>query len=77
MATNTVTTTSGVTYTLRDLWVKACQHDGIDPEGKFVVFSIDNPWMAKYSTLMALRYKQGQYGKRRQTRVTADDEEAF
>lgn len=42
------------TYTLRELWVKACEHDGIDPESKFVVFTQDNPWMRKYNTLAGL-----------------------
>jgi hypothetical protein len=26
-------------------WLKACQHDGIDPREKFVVFSPDNPFV--------------------------------
>jgi hypothetical protein len=39
------------TYTLRDLWVKACKADGIDPQSKFVIFSTDNPWMTKYNAL--------------------------
>ena len=42
-------------YSLRDLWVKACEYDGIDPESKFVVFSDDNPWMRKYNLLACIR----------------------
>ncbi len=53
--TNTMTTTSGVTYTARELWDKACEHDGIQPNSKFVVFSDANPWMKKYNTLMLLQ----------------------
>ena len=44
------------TYTLKDLWRKACEHDGIDPTSKFVVFSKDNPWIAKHNRLMCLLY---------------------
>jgi hypothetical protein len=40
------------TYTLKDLWRKACEHDGIDPTSKFVVFSKDNPWIVRYNNLM-------------------------
>ena len=61
MTTKTVT---GVTYTLKDLWNKACEHDGIEANSKFVVFSKDNPWMAKYNTLLNLRYKQVQFGRK-------------
>jgi hypothetical protein len=42
------------TYTLRDLWIKACELDGIDPTSKFVVFSKDNRWAKKYNTLALL-----------------------
>jgi hypothetical protein len=63
MAPNTITTTSGVTYTLKELWDKACEHDSITVASKFIVFSKDNPWMAQYNRLMALRYMQGKLGK--------------
>lgn len=43
------------TYILRDLWILACKHDGIDPDSKFVVFSKDNRWIRKYNTLARLR----------------------
>lgn len=35
--------------TLKQLWAKACEADGIDPNSKFVVFSKDNPWIARYN----------------------------
>ena len=28
----------------REMWAKACAHDGIDPATKFAVFSDGNPW---------------------------------
>lgn len=28
----------------REKWLKACEHDGIDPKAMFVVFSDDNPY---------------------------------
>lgn len=42
------------TYTFKQLWVKACEHDGIEPTSKFVVFTKDNPWAKKYNTLACL-----------------------
>ena len=51
----TTTTTSGVTYTLKDLWNKACEFDRIEPSSLFVVFSTDNPWAKKHNTLVLLR----------------------
>jgi len=42
------------TYTLKDLWIKACEQDGIEPSSKFVVFSKDNRWAKKYNTLALL-----------------------
>lgn len=35
--------------TVKQLWVKACEFDGIDPTSKFVVFSDSNPWAKKYN----------------------------
>ncbi len=35
-----------------ELWVKACEHDGIEPGAKFVCFSDDNPFMAEYNKKM-------------------------
>ena len=32
------------TYNLKQLWTKACEHDGIEPSSTFVVFSKANPW---------------------------------
>ena len=42
------------TYTLKDLWIKACKHDGIEPDSKFVVFDKANPWAVKYNRLALL-----------------------
>lgn len=36
---------------LRDLWVKACTWDGINPGSKFVVFCENNPHAADYNKL--------------------------
>lgn len=35
--------------TPKELWNKACDHEGIDRAAKFVVWSDDNPWAAKYN----------------------------
>lgn len=35
--------------TVKQLWNKACEFDGIDPESKFVVFSKANPWVPAYN----------------------------
>lgn len=32
-------------------WVKACEHDGIDPAANFAVFSLDNPFAGEAGTL--------------------------
>ena len=50
------------TYTLEDLWNKACEFDSINPtDSHFVVFSDDNPWAKKYNTLinLAIRTRYG------------------
>ena len=31
--------------TVRRIWTQACQHDGLDPKGSFVVFSDTNPYV--------------------------------
>jgi hypothetical protein len=41
-------------HTLKQLWIKACEHDSIEPSSKFVVFSKDNRWAKKYNTLALL-----------------------
>lgn len=39
---------------IKQLWNKACEHDGIDPKSKFVVFSEGNPFAKEYNqTLIA------------------------
>jgi hypothetical protein len=40
---------------VKRLWRKACQHEGIDPKEKFVVFSNDNPFNKDYN------YEMGKY----------------
>jgi hypothetical protein len=42
------------TYNLKQLWIKACKQDGIDPTSKFVVFSKGNKWAKKYNDLAYL-----------------------
>ena len=34
----------GLLATRRKLWIEACKHDGIVPDGMFVVFSDGNPY---------------------------------
>lgn len=41
-------------YNLKQLWTKACEHDGIEPSNTFVVFSKANPWAKKYNKLFLL-----------------------
>lgn len=39
---------------VRSFWVKACKHDCIDPDSKFVVLSDENPWASAYNRAMGL-----------------------
>lgn len=39
------------TYNLKQLWIKACEFDGIETTAVFAVFSKANPWAKKYSNL--------------------------
>jgi rubrerythrin len=50
---------------VRELWIKACQWEGIPPESKFVAFSENNPYMKEYHEAMGrlLRFKQVQMGQ--------------
>jgi hypothetical protein len=34
---------------MKVLWKKCCEHDGMEPASKFVVFSNDNPYLAFYN----------------------------
>ena len=34
---------------VKDLWVKACQYDGIDPDSSFVVHSERNPYVDNHN----------------------------
>lgn len=58
-------------YTLKDLWIKACEFDGIAPNSKFVVWSKENHWARKYNTLLFLRTRM----HRRQAEQQIDQEE--
>ena len=49
------------TYTLKELWNKACKFDGIEPSSKFVVFSTKNRWADKYNTLARLMLTERGY----------------
>lgn len=40
---------AGLANTARQLWVKACEADGIPPESKFVVFSDGNRFAVFYN----------------------------
>lgn len=44
------------TYTIQEAWARACEHDSIPVESKFVVFSENNPWAVKYNKAMAMCY---------------------
>lgn len=46
------------TYTLKELWAKACAHDAIPASSKFVVFSKDNPWIMRYNNLILAVHTQ-------------------
>ena len=41
-----------VRLAVRQLWVKMCEHDGIDPGAMFIVFSDDNPYTPFYNKAM-------------------------
>ncbi len=36
---------AGLSATVRQLWERACEHDGIPPDSVFVVFSDNNPYV--------------------------------
>ena len=42
---------------IRDSWTVACNHDGIAPDSKFVVFSDDNPAAKRHNELMGEYFK--------------------
>lgn len=39
---------------LKEIWIKACEWDSINPDAKFVVFSDENPWAARYNKAVGL-----------------------
>lgn len=41
---------------VKALWIQACKHDGINPEGKFVVLSNDNPFNDRYREEMKILF---------------------
>jgi hypothetical protein len=48
----------GLAQTVKNLWIKACEHDMIDPGERIVVFSTDNPFQLQ-EAIQA--YKAGGY----------------
>jgi hypothetical protein len=40
-------------FVVKNLWNKMCQHDKIDPQSQFVVFSDTNPYQKDYNDAMA------------------------
>jgi len=50
---------------VHSLWIKACEHEGIPIESKFVVFSDDNPYLKEYNEAVKrlLRFAQFKTGK--------------
>ena len=42
----------GLAATVRQLWAKACQHDGIPADAGVVVFSKDNPYVPFHDKAM-------------------------
>ena len=39
-------------HTVRQLWCKMCEHDGIEPNASFVIFSDDNPYQRFHDAAM-------------------------
>jgi hypothetical protein len=39
---------------LKEAWRNMCHHEGVHANSKFVMFSDDNPFKARYDTLMDL-----------------------
>ena len=48
-------------FTPKELWLKACRFDGIDPNSKFIVFSDKNPFTEKYNRAMSLYLMAEEY----------------
>lgn len=43
----------GLRAAVRQLWLKACEHDGVPSDSQFVVFNDDNPYMPFYNSALA------------------------
>lgn len=53
---------AGIQNDIHELWRKMCEHEGVPPESKFVIFSPDNPYRKEYGELLQkywnlLRYR--------------------
>jgi hypothetical protein len=44
---------AGLRNTAKAIWKRACEHDKIPPESKFVVFSVGNPSVPFYNICMS------------------------
>lgn len=51
-------------YTIKELWVLACEFDGIEPGAKFVVWSDKNPYARKYNFAVRASQVCAQIGNR-------------
>lgn len=45
---------------VRNLWKQACEWEGISVDSKFVNFSKDNPYVARYNELLCSIMKERQ-----------------
>ena len=50
-------------YNIKELWRKACKHDGIPEDSSFVVFSEDNPYLTDYNKAATIVTKIMKGGK--------------
>ncbi len=51
---------------VKALWIQACNHDGINPNGKFVVLSNDNPFNDQYREQMKILFALKKWGEKNQ-----------
>lgn len=58
---------------IQDSWRVACNHDGIAPDSKFVVFSTDNPAAIRHNQLMIEFFNLRNRIKRNETRRARHD----
>ena len=55
------------------VWILMCEHDGIDPDSKFVVFSNSNPFAKQYSDAQDLYYAAVKAERKNQARRMKHD----